>query len=737
MKINLLLLLTFLNLTAFSQIHKGIVVDENGKPIENATISNPKLNTHSHTNEGGIFNIDKVNAGDTLTITALGYKKTDYIITDTEIKIVMQSDSFKLEEVIIQSKISAINVISKIDLETTPVNSSQEILRKVPGLFIGQHAGGGKAEQIFLRGFDIDHGTDIAISVDGLPVNMVSHAHGQGYADLHFVIPETVEKIDFGKGTYYANKGDFATAGYVDFGTKEKLDFSSIRIEAGQFNTFRTLGMFDLLGNNKKQSAYIATEYIVTDGPFDSPQNFNRINLFGKYSFILEDSSRFSLTASRFISKWDASGQIPQRLVDDGTISRFGSVDDTEGGSTSRANFNLSIHKPIDENTFLKANTFYSNYKFELFSNFTFFLEDPVNGDQIKQKENRNIYGINAELNKNIHKESVDLLFQLGFGLRNDATKDTELSHTLNRRTTLEPIKLGDIDESNIFTYLNSEIRLGKWLINPALRLDYFKFGYQDKLAVNYKTQTESQAKLSPKLNFVYSQSNDLQFYLKTGTGFHSNDTRVVIANNGKEILPTAIGTDLGTIWKPFPRLLINSALWYLYLQQEFVYVGDAGVVEPSGKTKRAGFDLGIRYQLNDYFFFNLDANYTYARSIDDPKGQNYIPLAPDFTSTGGLSFQNWKGFSGGLRYRYMKDRPANEDNSIVAKGYFITDFNVNYTFKKVILGIAIENLFNSEWNETQFATESRLKNETASVEEIHFTPGTPFFLKLGVTYKF
>jgi outer membrane receptor for Fe3+-dicitrate len=737
MKKHILILVLLFNITVFSQIKKGIIIDENGKPIENATITNLKSNTHSHTNEMGSFSIDKSNVGDVLNVIALGHKKIDYTITDSEISIVMESDSFKLEEVVIQSKVSALNVISKIDLEITPVNSSQEILRKLPGLFIGQHAGGGKAEQIFLRGFDIDHGTDIAINVDGMPVNMVSHAHGQGYADLHFVIPETVDKIDFGKGTYYASKGDFATAGYVDFGTKEKLDFSSIGVEVGQFNTFRTVGLFDLLGNNKKQSAYIATEYILTDGPFVSPQNFNRINIFGKYTFVLEDKSRFSITASRFASKWDASGQVPQRLVDDGTISRFGSVDDTEGGETSRSNFNVSLHKLIDENTFLKANTFYSNYKFELFSNFTFFLNDPVNGDQIKQKEDRNLYGINAELNKNINKESVDLLFQLGFGVRNDTTTDTELSHTLNRITTLEAIKLGDIDESNIFSYLNTEIRFGKWLINPTVRLDYFKFGYQDKLAGNYKTQTESQVKVSPKLNFVYSKNNDLQFYFKTGSGFHSNDARVVIENNGNEVLPTAIGTDVGTIWKPFPRLIINSAVWYLYLQQEFVYVGDAGIVEPSGETSRSGFDLGIRYQLSDYFFFNFDANYTHARSINDPNGQNYIPLAPDFTSTAGLSFQNWKNFSGGLRYRYMNDRPANEDNSIVAKGYFITDFNLNYTYKKIVFGVSVENLFNSEWNETQFATESRLKNETASVEEIHFTPGTPFFLKIGVIYKF
>ena len=737
MKNYILILLVLFSIGSYSQTQKGMVVDENGKLIENAYIVNEKSNTHAHTDDFGNFNIEKTTIGDQLKVSALGFKKTTYFIVNNEVMIGLETDSFKLEEVVIQTKVSAMNVISKIDLETSPVNSSQEILRKIPGLFIGQHAGGGKAEQIFLRGFDIDHGTDIAIKVDGMPVNMVSHAHGQGYADLHFLIPETIDKIDFGKGPYYASKGDFATAGYIDFDTKDQLDFSSIGVEVGQFNYFRTIGLFDLLGKQKKQNAYIATEYMLSDGPFESPQNFNRINLFGKYSAILEDKSSFQVTLSRFTSKWDASGQIPQRLVDDGTISRFGSVDDTEGGNTSRSNFNVTYRKPIDDNTFIKANTFYSNYNFELYSNFTFFLEDPINGDQIKQKENRDIYGINAELNKKIVNDKTNLLFQLGFGVRDDATTDSELSHTLNRTEVLEPIKLGDIDESNVFTYLNTEIRLGKWLINPALRLDYFKFGYQDKLNVNYKTETQTQVKFSPKLNFIYAQNNDLQFYLKTGTGFHSNDARVVVAQSGEEILPTAIGTDLGTIWKPFPRLILNGALWYLYLEQEFVYVGDAGIVEPSGETNRAGADFGLRYQINDWLFFNLDANYTYARSINEPDGENYIPLAADFTSTGGLSVQNWNNFSGGLRYKYLADRPANEDNSIVAEGYFISDFNVNYTYDKVIFGVSIENIFNTEWNETQFATESRLQNEVASVEEIHFTPGTPFFLKVGVIYKF
>ncbi|RBN51303.1 TonB-dependent receptor [Flavobacterium psychrolimnae] len=737
MKNIILVLIILFGVSTYAQIQKGKVLDSDGNPVENAYLVNTNSESHAHTNEFGLFSLDKTVLGDIIKITALGYKKSNFTIVSSDDTIIIEDDIFRLNEIVIQPKLSAMNVISKIDLQTTPVNSSQEILRKVPGLFIGQHAGGGKAEQIFLRGFDIDHGTDIAISVDGMPVNMVSHAHGQGYADLHFVIPETVEKIDFGKGTYYANKGDFATAGYVTFQTKDKIEKSSIGVEVGQFNTLRTVGLFNLLGNQKTQSAYIATEYILTDGPFDSPQNFNRINLLGKYSAILKDNSKFSILASRFSSKWDASGQIPQRLVDNGTISRFGAVDDTEGGNTSRTNFNASLSKPIDENTFLKANAFYSNYQFELYSNFTFFLDDPINGDQIKQKENRDIYGMNAELNKKTKINDTDVLLQFGAGFRADATTDTELSHTLNRRTVLENIKLGDIDESNLFTYLNSEFNFGKLMINPAIRLDYFKFNYQDKLMENYKTQSESKVKFSPKLNFIYSQNNNLQFFVKSGMGFHSNDARVVVQNSGKQILPTAIGTDIGTIWKPFPKLIVISALWYLFLEQEFVYVGDAGIIEPSGKSKRMGAELGLRYQLNDWLYFDADANYTYARSIDEPKGQDYIPLAPDFTTTGGLSFQKLNGFSGGIRYRYLKNRPANEDNSIVAKGYFISDLNVNYQYKNINFGIAVENIFDTAWNETQFATESRLQNEPESVEEIHFTPGTPFFMKGKITYTF
>lgn len=737
MKRLLTAILILISFCTYSQIQKGVVFDEWGNAVTNALIFNPVSEMHSHTDDSGFFMIEKTNIGDVLSLTAIGFKNKKYTVVEGENKVILEDAVMKLKDVVIPTKLSAMNLISKMDLQTSNVNTSQEILQKVPGLFIGQHAGGGKGEQMFLRGFDIDHGTDVAISVDGMPVNMVSHAHGQGYADLHFVIPETVDKIDFGKGSYYANKGDFATAGYVDFQMKEKLAYSSISVEAAKFNMKRTVGLFKLLDNANNQRAYIATEYFLNDGPFESPQNLNRFNLLGKYTYLLGVNSKFSISASHFSSKWDASGQIPERLVESGIISRFGAVDNTEGGTTTRTNIIASLNKPINANTFIKVNTFISYYAFELYSNFTFFLKDPVNGDQIRQKEDRTLYGMNTEINKKIKNDIWDINYQLGVGFRADVTKDSELSHTMNRKTTLENIKLGDIDESNEFGYLNSEFIFGKWMINPGLRLDYFKFNYRDKLTSTYTNQSKSETKISPKLNFIYSPNNTLQLFLKSGLAFHSNDARVVVFDNTKKTLPTTIGTDFGTIWKPSHSLWVNAALWYMYLQQEFVYSGDGGIIEPRGKTKRMGADLGIRYHLNEILYLYADANYTFARSIETPRGENYIPLSPDFTSAGGINFQNWHRFSGGIRYRYIKNRPANEDYSIVAKGYFVHDINLNYDLNTISFGISIQNLFDIQWNETQFATLSQLKEEPYPVDEIHFTPGTPFYLKGKITYRF
>lgn len=731
----LLISLALITNQIYSQTLKGKVVSQQESSIAGAHIFNKTDEHHTHSNSKGEFTLYNVSVGDTLLVSHLNYKNKAIAVSNLEfLTITLEENIISLEEITIGKKLNALNTIADIDIQINPVNSSQEILQKVPGLIIGQHAGGGKAEQIFLRGFDIDHGTDITINVDGLPVNMVSHAHGQGYADMHFVIPETIDQIDFGKGAYFADKGNFNTAGYVDFNTKNRLKSSTVKLEVGEYNSQRLLGMFNLLNNNK-HSAYIASEYILTDGYFESPQNFNRLNIFGKYTGNITNEDKIQLSFSHFTSKWDASGQIPQRAVDSGLITRFGAIDDTEGGTTGRINVAIGYDKILSNNSSLKSKLFYSSYDFELYSNFTFFLEDPVNGDQIRQKETRNIFGFSSEYQQSL--ENIDGNFTAGISLRNDQSFDNELSRSANRIETLEEIQLGDINETNFAAYAGADFNLGKFVINPALRLDYFKFEYNDALQTNYQTQSDTQAIISPKLNVLYNYNDDLQLYFKSGKGFHSNDTRVVVAQQEEETLPASYGFDAGFVWKPTTNLLINTAYWYLFLEQEFVYVGDAGIVEPSGKTRRQGFDISVRYEPVDQLFFNIDANYAHARATEEADGENFIPLAPDFTLTSGLSYKPTTGFYGSIQLRHIDDRPANEDNSIVAEGYTVTDFNVGYQWKKVAVGLQIQNLFDVDWNEAQFATESGLFDEVTSTEEIHFTPGTPFFLRGSITFNF
>ncbi len=628
------------------------------------------------------------------------------------------------------------STISKIDLDINPVKNTQELLRLVPGLFIAQHAGGGKAEQIFLRGFDVDHGTDVKVSFDGMPVNMVSHAHGQGYADAHFIIPETVNNIDFGAGPYYAQHGDFNTAGYVSFASFKNISNSRIQLEGGRFNSFRTLAMLDLMKKNKdKQSAYLAADFNYTDGPTIAKQNFKRLNLFGKYNLSITDNTKLTASVSTFTSKWNASGQIPDRAVNDGTISRFGSIDPTEGGNTERHNANLVVTHQFTNGANWENQAFYSRYKFNLYSNFTFFLNDPVNGDEIQQAESRNIFGYATKFNHKYFFGNKTLYSTYGAGLRLDATKDSRLSNVVTRKF-LSDIKLGDIKETNLYAFMQQQLNAGKWLFDAGVRVDYFNFSYLDKLNAAQQP-SQQKAIVSPKLNIQYTINKQVQLFVKAGKGFHSNDARVVVANDGKDILPAAYGTDFGVILKPTENILINIAAWYLYLDQEFVYVGDAGVVEPSGKSKRQGIDVTTRFQFTKNLFANANFNFTKPRAVGEPKGANYIPLAPTFTSVGGVYYNAQKGLNGGINYRYIKNRPANEDNSVVAKGYFLLDAAVNYTRPKYEIGLAFENIFNIKWNEAQFATESRLMNEPASVTELHYTPGTPFFARLKLAVFF
>ncbi|MEP7108820.1 MAG: TonB-dependent receptor [Ferruginibacter sp.] len=713
---------------------KGKVVDAHSRqPLESASISDSNASgINATTDQNGNFSIKPGMDSFTLLVSAIGYKTISFYIKGKEnIKIEMQPSIIDLKYVVLETNHpTKFTTVSKIDLDLKPVRNTQELLRLVPGLFIAQHAGGGKAEQIFLRGFDCDHGTDVQLSVDGMPVNMVSHAHGQGYADAHFIIPETINSVDFGAGPYYTQHGNLNTAGYVAFSSLNNIDKSTLQVEGGRYSTVRALAMIDLLKKNKdKQSAYIASEYYYTNGPTINNQNFNRFNIFGKYSFAISDNTQLTASVSAFKSKWDASGQVPNRAVESGLIDRFGSIDPSEGGNTERYNASLVVSRQSGKGINWENQLFYSRYIFNLFSNFTFFANDPVNGDEINQAESRNIIGYSSKLDKKYAAGNWLMHSIFGAGLRHDATNDSKLANTAKRRF-LGYVKLGDIKETNLFAYAHQQASIGKWLFDAGVRYDYLHFDYSDKLNT-LQMKARGKSIISPKLNIQYTVNSMVQLFVKSGKGFHSNDTRVVAMNQGKEILPAAYGIDIGVASKPTRNLFLSVAVWNLYLDQEFVYVGDDGNVEPSGKTKREGIDFMARYQFGKSLFANANVNFTKPRARGEIKGQDYIPLAPTATSTGGFFYKTMNGFNGSVTYRYISSRPANEDNSIVAKGYTLLDGSINYTKSKYEIGLALENIFNIKWNEAQFATDSRLMNEPATISELNFTPGTPFFVRL------
>lgn len=745
----MVLLICGLYLHAQQNSLSGKIIDSTTRTtVSGVTVTLLPGNQTDITDENGSFYFKNSANATSISISAVGYKKQhiEFEGYNNSLLIKISQQQTQLSDVVISGNApNPYKSLSETDIKMRGVSNSQEVLRMVPGLFIGQHQGGGKAEQIFLRGFDNDHGTDISLYADGIPINMVSHAHGQGYADSHFIIPEMIESTTYKKGSYDAEKGDLDVTGVVDFHTANALKENVVKLEAGQYSTYRGLAMINLLGEKARannQSWYAASEYRYSNSYFDNPQHFKRFNFFTKYHGQIAANSWLTVSASTFYSNWYASGQIPESAVNEGVVDFYGAIDPNEGGVTSRTNANAQLLTTLGDHDVIKNQLYYSRYKFDLHTNFTFFLVDTVNGDEIRQKEARNLYGYNGSYTHEGYLGNLKLTSAAGITTRLDMTDNSELSHTVNRYTLINPIKLGDITELSAGGYINETVRFNSKLsLNAGVRFDQFFYKYNNKLASDttlkgigiYKAHNNV---MSPKFNFYYQATDKTQFYLFLGKGFNSNDARSVVAVNGLQSLATAYNADLGTVFKPIKSLLVNTALWYSYLSNEYVYGGDGGSVEFNGRTRRVGFDFSARYQPIKTLFLDVDLNYAHGRSIDDPKGQNYIPLAPVWSSTGGITYVNRNGINGSLRYRYLGDRAANEDYSLKAVGYFVNDLVLNYTTSRYELGVTINNLFNVKWKETQFETETRLKGEEP-VDGIAFTPGTKFFAVAHVSYFF
>lgn len=661
------------------------------------------------------------------------------------------------------------------DFRLRPIGSVADILRVTPGLLVVQHAGGGKANQYFLRGFDADHGTDIALSVDGIPINMVSHGHGQGYSDTNFLIPEIVDRVEITKGPYFAEQGDFSTAGSVNFVTKSDFQHSSIGFGVGGSPGYGAPAYRGLVVASPKLEGNLAgvKPLFVADvgrsnGPFANPERFDRYKLFEKVTFELGRRASLTVGGSSYAGDWYGSGQIPARAVANGTLARFSTLDPSEGGDSTRHQAFASVKvRPNDRSQF-DAMTFVGMYRLNIVSNFTGFLNDPDNGDQITQKDRRTFAGGRASYR--IVDTIGDVRFDTTFGanLRTDAI--TNALERTRQREFLGNVRNARVNETSIGAFAKEEITPVKWLrFIAGARADFFSFVVDDALEQPNQPEggssgSKGASQLSPKGSVVVTPiaSKDVQLdvYGNYGHGFHSNDARgIVRAVSPVTPLTRAIGYEGGARLRLFERWDLAAAVWRLNLDSETVWIGDEGTTEESGATRRYGGELETRLALTDWLSADLDLTATKSSFVQNTGNGSAVALAPRYTWAAGLSARHPTGWRAGLRMYGVGDRPATEDEFLTAEGFTVFDLHAGYQARRWDIGLDVENLFDAKYRSAQFATTSRLRNEPSTngpapagtctggsriatnganfggCEDVNFTPGYPFTMRIMTTF--
>ncbi len=636
--------------------------------------------------------------------------------------------------------------LGRWELALRPRKGAAALLEAAPGVVVAQHAGGGKAAQIFLRGFDADHGTDVALFVDGVPVNMPSHGHGQGYADLSFVIPELVAGMEVYKGPNYARFGDFATAGALELRTAEVLPESFASYTLGQFGVHRGLvASSPALGDDWR--AVVAAEYKQQDGPFDQPEALRRLNLFSKVTRDLGGGSALTLSVGSLSAAWRGSGQIPARAVcgegeagspapeslGQACLDRFGSVDDGEGGATQRQHAQLG-YRVAAHDADLHADLYAIRYRFNLFSNFTFFDRDPLRGDGIEQKDSRTVLGLHTRARKHVHLGPVTIVGTLGLELRRDDI-ETGLYDQV-RRERLGARVDADIAETSSAGYAEIDTRLLPQLrFLTGVRLQRLEVAVDDNIEDTSTLGTRGSGSAGssmvlPKLGAVVTPVSDFHLFAHYGRGFHSNDARGAVLDQGRvQLLTPALGYEVGAKVEPAKNVAFNVAAFLLDLDSEQVWIGDEGTTEASGATRRYGIEVGARGRLFDFLYADADFTVSRAEVRFGPDRGSPVALAPVRTFSAGVAARHKFGSTtpfGSVRFKSISDRAANEAESLVAEGYSLVDAEAGVRQGPIEAALSVENLFGSTWREVSFATTSRLSYEPAAVEGIHYTPGWP-----------
>jgi outer membrane receptor protein involved in Fe transport len=638
------------------------------------------------------------------------------------------------------------------DFMIRPHPRPADILQVVPGLYVNQHAGGGKANQYFLRGFDADHGTDVALSVDGVPVNMVSHGHGQGYADLNWIIPELIERVEVFKGPYFAQHGDLATAGAINLTTRSQADQSSLTLSGGSFNTFR--GLVIAAPQVEGWSPIIAAQIGGTNGPFLNPEKLERYSLFSKITHPLSEHVTFSLALTAYGSGWNASGQLPTREISAGRLDRFGTVDATDGGNSQRQSLYATLRALTSDNGELNVMAYAVLYRMTLYSNFTFFSANPIDGDQIEQHDDRFLAGARASYR--FVRRAGPLTFDTTFGTQ---LRVDDIHNSLRRtkaRRELSTSVLADIREGSLGVFLQEEISFGQWarLILGA-RGDYFGFDVNDRLDASNSGVAQAQ-KISPKASLVVSVVPQTDLYVNFGYGFHSNDARGVTRESDTATpLAQALGGEFGVRTRLFDRVDLAASAFLLDLQSELVWVGDDGSTEGRGPTRRMGLEAEARVKILKWLTADLDFTWSKATYVQNAGNGNAVALAPTLIIAGGLSARHPSGPYGRLGALHLADRPATEDGFLVAKGFTRVDAAVGFHHKHFDIALGVQNLLNTQWSEAQFANVSRLPHETSAAscpagtraseeggafngcEDLHVTPGAPINFELTASVYF
>ena len=621
-----------------------------------------------------------------------------------------------------------------------PQGRPAQVLRLIPGFIAVEHSGGaGKADQYFLRGFDADHGTDVAFFSDGMPINFRTHAHGQGYTDLNFIIPETIEGLDVYKGAYLPEFGDFATAGAVNFRSRQVVKEGIVQMAGGQFDTQRYLLMFS--PTKEKVRTLIAAEGYYTNGPFQNDNRYFRGNLLGKMTLNPTARSEFSLTGTFHKAQWNGSGEIPFRAVTDGTINRFGSIDPSEGGTTIRSTGRLNYHYDTPSGGQFFANAYGQYYKFDLYTNFTFFLNDPVNGDGFQQSDRRVIYGGDTGW-----RQSFDL-----FGIPSAVTAGVQArvdnAHvrlgTQFKRSPLGTTTDTDILEASYAPFLKTEFQPTQWIrLSGGVRSEIFTFDVRNRCpaCAEQPTGRASSGVVLPKANLILGPWFRTELFANYGEGYHSNDARSAVVP-GSSPLARAKTYEVGARSKPWgpDGLELIATLWAIDLQSELVFVGDDGTTDIRGPTRRRGVEVAARGQV----FGPIDVNGSFTWAKAEFRNGDAIPNAPELTAYGAVILRYPEGLTTQLQATYFGVRPLVEDRSFKSPSWVDVDLSSRYKIPvKLSHGrleafFFIQNLLNTHWEQATFAFQSRLRNEPAGVTDLHFVPGNPRFVMGGVAWYF